>query len=220
MKMDRKISNFFSTVQTGVVTDAMNVLGLKGWMRDIFPLRPEARIFGPSFTVQASFITGDNTAQKNYSVYELSELWKPGDVMLIDGMNTHCALMGENMAHRCQYEGLAGLVLNGRCRDFAEIRDLKMPVFGRGPAMHLKNGILAFSHYNVPINMAGTHVNPGDYVLGDIDGILVFPSDKAEKIMELSIMIMGIEEEMENAIRERKPTAKIKEIVLKKARLE
>ncbi len=216
--MNKIVFDFFTTVQTGVVTDAMNLLGLKGWMQDIFPLRSEARIFGPAFTVQSSYIT-DNKVQKSYSIYELSELWKPGDVMLIDGMNMPCALMGENMAHRCQYEGLAGLILNGRCRDFAEIRDLKMPVFGRGPAMRLKNGILVFSHYNVPLNMAGAHVNPGDFVLGDIDGVLVFPSERIDEIMRLSKMLVGIEDEMERVIKEKRPTTEIKEIARKKALL-
>lgn len=217
--MNKTVFDFFTTVQTGVVTDAMNLLGLKGWMQDIFPFRSESRIFGPAFTVQASYITTNDTDQKNYSIYELSELWNPGDVMVIDGMNAPCALMGENMAHRCQYEKLAGIILNGRCRDFAEIRGLKIPVFGRGPAMQLKNGILAYSHYNVPLNIAGAHVNPADYVFGDMDGVLVFPSDKIDEIMRLSNMIIKIEEEMEQAIKERRPTAEIKEIVRKKAQL-
>ncbi|MDR1621816.1 MAG: RraA family protein [Synergistaceae bacterium] len=212
--MDQKVREFFSTVQTGVVTDAMYLLHLEGWMQDIFPLRPGTRVFGPAFTVQASPVTCN---LPNYSVYELSELWQAGDVMLIDGLDAPCALMGENMAHTCQYGGLSGLILNGRCRDYAEIRDLELPVFAKGPAMRLKKGFLCFSHYNVPLNMASAHVNPGDYILGDMDGVLVFPAVCAEEIMYQTEMIVEVEKEMEQAIRERWPIFKIKEIARKKS---
>jgi regulator of RNase E activity RraA len=70
--------------------------------------------------------------------------------------------------------GVAGAVLDGYCRDFAQVRDIEMPVFAKGPPMRIRGGHIAFTEYNVPINCAGARVCPGDYVLGDIDGVLCF----------------------------------------------
>ncbi len=215
--VDPRVREFFETVETGVVTDAMYLLNIKGWMHDILPFRPNARIFGPAFTVQASYASDPKSYSRNYSVYDLSEHWNKGDVLVIDGLNAKCALMGDQIGHVCQYGGLSGVVLNGRCRDVDGIRNLKMPIFGRGPAIQLGKGILNLTAYNVPLNVAGAHVNPGDYILGDNDGVLVFPADRAIDIMYQAEMVIEVEKELEQAIRDRQPVQRIKEIVKKKA---
>lgn len=210
--MDRATQEFFRAVPSGVVTDAMLLLGLEGWTTGILPLRPGSKLFGPAFTVQAA-----GAGVPNYSIYELSALWKPGDVMVIDGLDAECALMGENMAHRCQYEGLAGLVLNGRCRDCAEIRALDLPVFGRGPAMRLRKGLLDFSACQVPLQLAGARVAPGDFLLGDEDGVPVFPAGRAGDIHRQARMILEVESRMEEAMRLRLPAEEIAKIAGRKS---
>ena len=213
--LDEKVRNFYETVQTGVVTDAMYLLGLEGWMTDIFPLRPESRVFGKAFTVQAVRIRSKD--EPNYTIYDLSEKWEEGDVLVIDAFGESCSLMGENMAHTCLYGGISGLILNGRCRDYGQIRDLPMPVFGKGPAMELKNKRFKYGLYQVTLaNMAGAQVRPGDYILGDIDGVLVIPGDRLEDVMYQCEMIMQVEEEMEEAIKIKRPVAEIKAIAAKK----
>ena len=99
--LGKKVRKFYETVQTGVVTDAMYLLGLEGWMTDIFPLRPESRVFGKAFTVQAVRIRSKD--EPNYTIYDLSEKWEEGDVLVIDAFGESCSLMGENMA-RCRRE--------------------------------------------------------------------------------------------------------------------
>lgn len=216
--MDEKVRAFFETVQTGVVTDAMYLLGLEGWMTDVFPMRPEKRIFGRAFTVQAVRIR--EKGEPNYTIYDLSEKWESGDVLVIDAFGESCSLMGENMAHTCMYSGLHGVVLNGRCRDYNQIRDLEMPVFSKGAAMELKNKRFKYGMYQVTLaNMAGAQVRPGDYILGDVDGVLVIPSNRLEDIMYQAEMILAVEAEMEEAIKNRLPISEIKSIAAKKKKL-
>ena len=212
--MDAALRAFFETVQTGVVTDAMYLLGLEGWTTGIYPFRPQERVFGKAFTVQGVRIRGKE--EPNYTIYDLAELWEEGDVLVVDGLGEACSLMGENMAHVCMYWGLAGVVLHGRCRDYGQIRDLEMPVFGMGSAMELKNKRFKYGAYNVTVNIAGAQVRPGDYILGDIDGVLVMPADRLEDIRYQCAMIQEVENEMEEAIRQKRPIAEIKAIGAKK----
>ena len=209
--------DFFCTVQTGVVTDAMYLLNLEGWSTDIFPLRPEARVFGRAFTLKAVPIRSKD--EPDYTIYDLKDKWEEGDVLVIDGMGEKLSMMGENMAHYCMYGGLAGVVMYGRCRDYGQIRDLKMPVFGMGPAMELKKGHFKYGAYNVPINLNGAQVNPGDYILGDVDGVLVIPADRLEDIKYQAEMIQEVEEEMERAIKAGAGLEEIKKIAAKKKAL-
>lgn len=212
--MDTALRAFFETVQTGVVTDAMYLLGLEGWTAGIYPFRPEERVFGKAFTVQGVRIRSKD--EPNYTIYDLAELWEEGDVLVADGLGEPCSLMGENMAHVCMYWGLAGVVLHGCCRDYGQIRDLALPVFGMGPAMELKNKRFKYGAYNVPVNIAGAQVRPGDYILGDIDGVLVMPADRLGDIRYQCEMIQQVENEMEEAIRQKRPVAEIKAIGAKK----
>lgn len=215
--MNETTKRFFETVQTGAVTDAMYLLGLEGWMTDIFPFRPEERVFGRAFTLQAVRIRAKG--EPSYTIYDMAEKWERGDVLVIDGLGETCSLMGENMAHVCMYWGLAGVVLNGRCRDYGQIRDLPLPVFGKGPAMELKNKRFQYGLYQTTLNMAGAQVRPGDYILGDVDGVLVIPAERLEDVMYQAQMILEVEEEMERAIMEKRPIAEIKAIAAKKKNL-
>lgn len=212
--MDNELKEFFQTVQTGVITDAMYLLGLEGWTTDIFPMRPNARVFGKAFTVQG--VRPRAKGDINYTIYDLAEYWEPGDVLVIDGFGEKCSLMGENMAHVCQYWGLSGVVLHGRCRDYGLIKELDMPVFCMGAAMELKNKRFQYGEYNVTINIAGAQIRPGDYILGDIDGVLVIPADRLVEIKYQAQMIMEVEAEMEKAISEKRPISEIKAIGAKK----
>ncbi len=76
--------------------------------------------------------------------------------------------------------------------------------------MRIRGGHIAFTEYNVPINCAGARVCPGDYVLGDIDGVLVFSADRVEQIMELMEKIIVIEDEIMAEIIKKEDPQKIK----------
>jgi len=85
--------------------------------------------------------------------------------------------------------------------------------------MELKNKYFTYGAYNVTVNIAGAQVRPGDYILGDIDGVLVVPADKLEEIKYQAEMIMEVEEEMEQAIREKRPYKELQQIIAKKRSL-
>jgi regulator of RNase E activity RraA len=212
--MDVELRKFFNKVQTGVVTDAMYLLGLEGWTNGVFPFRPEARLFGKAFTVQGVRIRSKD--EPSYSIYDFAEKWEKDDVLVIDGLGECCSLMGENVAHVCKNWGLSGIVLYGCCRDYGQIRDMDLPVFGMGAAMELKNKRFKFGAYNVTVNIAGAQVRPGDYVLGDIDGVLVMPPERLEDIRYQCEMIEEVEAEMEVAVRNKRPISELKAIIAKK----
>jgi 4-hydroxy-4-methyl-2-oxoglutarate aldolase len=211
---ERRIKEFFLQIQTGVVTDAMVLLGLEGWMDGIFPMKPDRRLFGRAFTINLAPVRCGDEA--NYSFYDLAGKWNAGDIIVVGGDPSDCSLMGENVAHVCMYAGAGGAVLNGRCRDFAEISQLEMPVFCKGPTMRLRTKYQKFVAYNVPVNCAGAQVLPGDYVFGDVDGLLVFPADRVDDIMYQAERLLEIEKDLEEAIKNRRPMSEVKEIIRRK----
>ncbi len=78
---------------------------------------------------------------------------------------------------------LSGIVINGPIRDVAKIRKLGFPVFatGKTPAggRHGQLGDL-----QVPVSIGGVQVRPGDFVLGDEDGLVVVPQERITELLE------------------------------------
>lgn len=140
------------------------------------PMHKGGTLAGPAYTVKTA--AGDNLL-----VHKALDTAQPGDVIVVDaGGVCDNAIIGELMSARARQRGIAGLVIWGAIRDSAEIAASDYPVFAagvthRGP---YKNGP---GEINVPINMGGMPVNPGDIIVGDADGLVAIPQAIAERVL-------------------------------------
>lgn len=112
----------------------------------------------------------------------------PGDVLVIDNQGRHDeACVGDLIALEVRQAGLAGIVIWGLHRDTAELRAIRLPVFSQGalpvgPRRLDNRELNAFSSAQF-----GPHlVTAEDFVLGDDDGILFMPLDRAAQIADLA----------------------------------
>ena len=150
------------------------------------PMHKGGRLAGGAYTVRTS--PGDNLLVH----YALDNAQK-GDVIVVDaGGLCENAIIGEMMMSRARQRGVAGIVIWGAIRDSAEIGAGTYPVYAagvthRGP---YKNGP---GEINVPINMGGMAVNPGDIIVGDADGLVAVPQDQAERILKSAQAILAKE---------------------------
>jgi 4-hydroxy-4-methyl-2-oxoglutarate aldolase len=136
------------------------------------------KVAGPAFTVECR--AGDNLM-----MHVALALARPGDIIVVDGKNDQSgALCGELMATQARAAGLGGFVVDAAVRDTAELADGPFPIFasGRNPCGPTKNipGKLC-----IPLSVGGAMVEPGDLVLGDADGVMVFPRGEVPKILAL-----------------------------------
>ncbi|MGB9718626.1 MAG: RraA family protein, partial [Thermoproteota archaeon] len=81
------------------------------------------------------------------------------------------------------------LVIDGGCRDVAEIRRERFPVFCRGVGRTETVGrlILRPEDVNIPVTVGDVPVEPGDFVMGDDDGVVVIPRELAEAVSERAL---------------------------------
>ena len=193
------------------VSDAIDdVIGQRGFMRtDMRPLF-KIKIVGRAATVQLkpALRAGDGI---NYGLKLLDEA-APGSVLvyvLEDGLEV--AGIGELMATTAQVRGIAGAVIDGTARDVDEITRMGFPVFCRGisPASIIGRHVSVAAQ--VPVICAGILVRPGDYIMGDMDGVVVIPFEHAQKIAELALEFDAKEIKMREMIRETKSIRKAME---------
>lgn len=123
----------------------------------------------------------------------------PGDVIVLDaGDCLNAGFFGEVLAVDCQAHSLAGLVTSGSVRDTEAIIRRGFPVFSRGISVR-GTAKASLGKINHPISIGGVIVYPGDYILGDADGVVVVPHDRIAEAIEASVK----REEKEKKVMER-----------------
>jgi 4-hydroxy-4-methyl-2-oxoglutarate aldolase len=193
------------------VSDAIDdVIGQRGFMRtDMRPLF-KTKIVGRAATVQLkpALRAGDGV---NYGLKLLDEA-APGSILIYvleDGLEI--AGIGELMATTAQVRGIAGAVIDGGARDVDEITRMGFPVFCRSisPASIIGRQVNVAAQ--VPVMCAGILVRPDDYIMGDMDGVVVIPFEHAQKVTELALEFDAKEIKMREMIRETKSIRKAME---------
>ena len=98
--------------------------------------------------------------------------------------------------------GLNGLIIDGYTRDGSVIREMGIPQFTKGLAIAPapRNFRCTPRDVNVPVSCGGTVVNPGDYVFGDDDGVLVVPEKDIDTVLLQAVLNMEYEKRMETAL--------------------
>ncbi|CAN7735498.1 RraA family protein [Variovorax paradoxus] len=154
-----------------------DVAGRRGAMHGrIKALRPRMKLAGPAFTVEVR--PGDNLM-----IHAAIAMARPGDVLVIDGKGDQgSALMGTIMMTACQKLGIAGVVMDGACRDSLEIDEMDFPVFcvGTNPNGPTKNIAGRIGH---SVSVGDVTVRAGDFVIADGDGVVVVEREKIEALL-------------------------------------
>lgn len=112
---------------------------------------------------------------------------EPGEVLVIDSQNSDRAVSGGLFPTEATRKGLAGIVVDGPCRDTKTIRSLNLPYYAR-TITPIAGTTSKLFETQIPITCGGVTVNPGDIVFGDDDGLVVATVD------ELSVAIPIAEE--------------------------
>ena len=143
-----------------------------GSITGLYPIYQNIKLVGNAVTVRT--YPGDWAKP-----VEAIDIAKEGDVIVVDAGGIGPALWGELATHSALQKKISGVIINGAIRDIAEIKKLNFPVFTK-MIMPTAGEPKGFGEINVPINISGIQINPGDWIIGDDDGLMVIPSAEAD----------------------------------------
>jgi len=165
----------FAEFATPDISDVMN--RLYTMTPAIRPMTsPELKVLGPACTVRV--FPGDNLM-----VHKALDVARPGDIVVIDAAASPLnAVLGDLVTTKAQHRGIGGFVVDGLIRDLEGILQVGLPVFARGvtPIGPLHRGP---GEINYPIQCGGIVVNPGDIVVGDMNGVAIVPQEVASDVL-------------------------------------
>ena len=154
---------------------------------ELRPVRPGLRTLGRALTVDAR---GDLM-----SVLAGLQQSGPGAVLIVAAGSDRHAVAGELFATEALRRGVAGIVIDGLCRDSRTLSQLDLAVYARGvaPTACPARGVPVVQ---VPITIGGVEVRPGDLVLGDDDGLVVATEEEVLAVLDDAEAIQRREEDL------------------------
>ena len=175
--IDTEIYEMFMQVSTSHISDAMH---RKGAMQGI------KKIAGGKFAAKA--VTVQNFEGDWAKPVEAIDVAKKGEVIVIYNGSADVAPWGELATLSCINKKIAAVVIDGAVRDVEEICELDFPVFAKSivPNAGEPKG---YGGINTEIMCCGQTVNPGDWVVGDSNGVVVIPAERAYEIARRSIEV-------------------------------
>jgi regulator of RNase E activity RraA len=155
-------------------------------------LVPGRSLYGPARTVLA---IGDHLP-----VLTALQRAQPGEVLVVSTERSARAVMGELFATEAERRGLAGIVVDGYCRDLAGLRRLDIAVCARGttPA---SGSAVKLTDTPGTVSCGGVAISDGDIVVGDDDGVIAAAAGRIEAALAAAREIERSEQRVLDGLR-------------------
>ena len=126
----------------------------------------------------------------------------PGSIFLVDaGGNMEINTIGSLVAVVAVQSRMQGAIVDGCVRDVQGMRELDFPCHARGTVVQSVRGRMAIESVNEPVRFAGATVEPGAIAAADINGVIVFPANRAREIFDLAHRAVALEKKLFQQIR-------------------
>ncbi|MET0415108.1 MAG: RraA family protein [Actinoplanes sp.] len=154
----------------------------------IRPFWNGAAVSGPAYPVTCE--TADNLA-----IHRAVEQCEAGGVLVVNGWGVAVGYWGEILTAAAQFQGIAGVVIDGGARDLNGLQGRRFPVFARTVGMR-------GAAKRVPgetgqrAQVGGAMVEPGDAVVADADGVVVIRRSDVPAVLTAAEERFTYEEEL------------------------
>jgi 4-hydroxy-4-methyl-2-oxoglutarate aldolase len=186
-----------SRLDTATLSDALDRCGLNGQCHGIQPRSPDFRMTGRAWTLLYG-PAGHPPGTVGDYIDEVPD----GSVIVLDnGGRDDATVWGDILTEVAHRRGLCGTLIDGVNRDVDLCRKLGYPVFSRNQYMRTGKDRVQVEATQVPVNLGGVRVAPGDLVRGDADGVVVVPREHEERVLAAAEAIQAAEDAIRAAVR-------------------
>lgn len=167
--------------------------------QNIRPLRDDMKIAGKAMTVLMIDVFGKQKVPFGRLCECLDQIEK-NEIYICTGGTKRCAYWGELLTATAKSRGGKGAVIDGYHRDTPMVLEQNFPVFSTGcyaPDSGVRTQVVDF---RCQIEIGGVTINDGDYLFGDIDGVLVIPKQVANEVINEALEKVSKEKSLRKAV--------------------
>lgn len=191
---DQRFALVRDVLYTPVIGDVLDSIGR---IHQFLPpaiqaLDPALMVVGRAMPVLIADVFGPQARPFGRLTEALDSL-QPGEVYLARSGRLECAAWGEILTATARLRGANGAVIDGYHRDTSRVLAQRWPVFSRGPYGQDAGARAAVMDYRVPVEIRGVRIEPGDMIVGDVDGVLVVPRAVEDEVLEAALAKVAAE---------------------------
>lgn len=194
----------FEALYPGAVVDSLDERGYMNQTIDhsINPLSMEMRMAGFAYPVRGK---PDENADYDTNIRRFLRML--GDapeesIIAYETNDDYAAQLGELSTAALQQRGVRGAVIDGGVRDINYILEQDFPVFTRYRTPADAPPRWRLTDWNVPVEVGGVPVNPGDILIGDVDGVVCVPSEIAVDVLQEAERTVNTENKVRTSVQE------------------
>ncbi|WP_067904315.1 RraA family protein [Nocardia vaccinii] len=195
-------------LDTGTLSDALDRHQISGALLGLARLSGHERVVGRAVTVRLEEFSGQ-VSPRHLGTAAVEASDDTNVIVVANAGRTHAAAWGGILARAASRRQVAGVVVDGVCRDLDEIREFGLPVYARGAVPVSARGRVVEAGWSEPVTLCGVTVAPGDYVLADASGVVAVPAADVEGVLETAEQIASLEHQMVTAVESGTPVSQV-----------
>jgi regulator of RNase E activity RraA len=184
MRVTDEVMERLRALNTPTLANALDDLGFAGVMSGIQAVGAGLRCVGRAVTARETTGPKGSFPIDDFRVGDIIEAAGRGDVIVIDNGGHAVSTWGGMASYAAKRKGIAGIVIDGSCRDREEIVEFGFPAFSRHVVPTPGKTRIRVEAIGGTVVCGGVRVRPGDIVVADGSGVVVIPEEAAAEVAE------------------------------------
>ena len=200
--MKYNLNEIKHSLYSGILCDVLDGLGYRNQAisNAIAGLTEDTVIFGPAFTSIGTQVYSMPESPLIAQTRVVDQLGEGEIYVLVTRGEYNCAVFGELFATAINQRKGAGVLLDAYARDIKQLKAMNFPLFYRGKNPKTSKGRCEINECQIPVIMDGVTINPGDYIFGDCDGVVIIPKDLIEEVLDRAFALIKDEDRVRDGL--------------------
>lgn len=201
--MEKDLNKLKEILYSGIICDVLDQKGYRNQALgpDVMGLNDETVIFGPAFTSIGTTVYSMPPDPLTAQCKVVDQLSKGEIYVLVTRGDYNCAVFGELFGTAVLARKGAGVLLDAYVRDLKVLKEMNFPVFYKGRNPKTSKGRCEINECQIPVIFDGVTINPGDWIFGDIDGVVVIPKNIVDEVIEDALKTIKKEDDVRYRLR-------------------